>query len=206
MSRSGVELERDLRGAPAEEVARIQRGRLMDAMADVVATFGYEDASVERVLVQAGVSRRTFYELFRDREDCFLATYDTAMEQAFRIVTDAYLDCAAPERRIEAALAAFLRFCAHDPQLARLCVVEVFAAGTRARERRAEFMERFAALLEHAMGELRGDDKLDRLAAQALIGGVHEVIYGPIDRGDTESLPDLAAEIVASQIAPLVGV
>lgn len=206
MSRPGAELDFDLRGAPPEEVARIQRGRLMDAMADVVAAVGYEDASVERVLVQAGVSRRTFYELFNDREDCFLATYDAAMGQAFLIVTDAYLDCTTPERRIEAALAAFLRFCAEEPQLARLCVVEVFAAGARARERRAEFMERFAALLEHAMGELRGDDKLDRLAAQALIGGVHEVIYGPIDHGDTESLPELAAEIVASQIAPLVEV
>lgn len=206
MSRPAAELDFDLRGAPPEEVARIQRGRLMDAMADVVAAEGYEDASVERVLVQAGVSRRTFYELFSDREDCFLATYDAAMRRAFRIVTDAYLDCTTPERRIEAALAAFLGFCADEPQLARLCVVEVFAAGTRARERRAEFMQRFAALLEHAMGELRGDDKLDRLAAQALIGGVHEVIYGPVDHGDTDALPGLAAEIVASQIAPLAEV
>lgn len=172
-------------------------------MAHVVAAVGYEETSVERVLVQAGVSRRTFYELFDDREDCFLAAYDEGMRRAFRVVMEAYLECETPERRIEAALEAYLRFCAEEPHLARMCVVEVFAAGPKARERRAETMDRMAGLMEHALNELRGDDKLDRLAAQALVGGVHEVIYLPIDQGRTEFLPDLAAEIVASQIMPL---
>ena len=173
-------------------------------MAEVVAEVGYEEASVERVLTASRISRRTFYELFADREDCFVAAYDAAMRDVFKLVTDAYLDCDAPERRIEAALAAFLRFCADNPAVARMCVVEVFAAGARARELRAEFMDRFAALMEHALGDIRGDRQLDRLAAQALVGGVHEVIYGPVDRGEVADLPALASEIVSSQIAPLV--
>jgi AcrR family transcriptional regulator len=175
-------------------------------MAHVVAAVGYEETTVERVLARAGVSRRTFYELFEDREDCFLAAYDEAMRRTFRIVTEAYLECDAPERRIEAALEAYLTFCADEPDLARMCVVEVFAAGSRARQRRAEAMDRMAQLMEHALSELRGDDELDRLAAQALVGGVYEVIYLPIDQGDTEPLRGLAAQIVASQIMPLVGV
>jgi AcrR family transcriptional regulator len=191
---------------PREEVGRIQRQRLLDAMAEVVAAVGYEETTVERVLTQAGVSRRTFYELFSDREDCFLAAYEAAMRDVFALVADAYLDCEQPERRIEAALEAFLRFCAANPSVARMCVVEVFAAGARARERRSELMERFAALLEHALGELRGDERLDRLAARALVGGVHEVIYGPIDAGAVAQLPALAREIVSSQIAPLAEV
>lgn len=178
----------------------------MEGMAEVVAAVGYEEASVERVLERAGMSRRTFYELFTDREDCFLAAYDEAMRAVLKLVTDAYLGCEMPERRIEAGLEAFLRFWAEDPAVARMCVVEVFAAGARARERRAEFMARFAALMEHGLGELRGDTQLDRLAAQALVGGVNEVIYGPIDRGEVAKLPELAAEIVSSQIAPLVKV
>lgn len=193
-------------GVPRAEVAKVQRARLLDAMARVVAEVGYEETSVERVLVQAGVSRRTFYELFDDREDCFLAAYDDAMARAFRVVTEAYLECDAPEQRIEAALEAYLRFCAQEPHLARMCIVEVFAAGSKARERRAQAMDRMAGLLEHALNELLGDDKLDRMAAQALVGGVHEVIYLPIDQGSTGELPALAAEIVASQIAPLVQV
>lgn len=193
-------------GIPRTEVAKLQRARLLDAMARVVAAVGYEETSVERVLVQAGVSRRTFYELFDDREDCFLAAYDDAMQRAFRVVIEAYLECEAPEQRIEAALEAYLRFCAQEPHVARMCIVEVFAAGPKARERRAQAMDRMAGLMEHALNELRGDDKLDRLAAQALVGGVHEVIYLPIDQGDTDSLPELATEIVASQIAPLAQV
>lgn len=201
-----VKVVSDAHDLRREEVARGQRQRLLDAMAVVVAEVGYEEASVERVLVQAGVSRRTFYELFTDREDCFVAAYDEAMGNVFRLVTDAYLDCSVPERRIEAALEAFLRYCADNPAIARMCVVEVFAAGTRAREHRTDFMGRFAALMEHALGDMRGDRQLDRLAAQALVGGVHEVIYGPIDAGDVAGLPELAAEIVSSQIAPLVEV
>ena len=175
-------------------------------MAHVVAEIGYEETTVEHVLVEAGVSRRTFYELFGDREDCFLAAYDVAMERVLRVVTDAYLDCEAPERRIEHALETFLKLLAAEPDLARMCVVEVFAAGPRARERRADAMEHLAKLVQHALGELRGDDKLDRLSAQALIGAVHELIYLPIDRRDTASLPGMAREIVATQVAPLVAV
>jgi AcrR family transcriptional regulator len=198
-----IRIEQSPRGMPRHEVARIQRERLLDAITSVVAAVGYEETSVERILVQAGVSRRTFYELFSDKEDCFLAAYEEAMRRALRIVTEAYIECETPELRIEAALEAFLRFCSENPQLARTCIVEVFAAGPRARERRTRFLEQLAALLEHALSELRGDQALDRLAAQALVGGVHEVIYAPIDQGDTAALPAMAAEIVVSQIAPM---
>jgi hypothetical protein len=89
--------------------------------------------------------------------------------------------------------------------VARMCVVEVLAAGAAARARRVETMERLAGLMEEALSELRGGDPaLSKLAAQGLIGGVHEVIYSPIDRGDVERLPELAEQIVATQIAPFV--
>lgn len=204
--RQAVRLAPGPQGVPKTEVERVQRERLTAAMAHVVATVGYEETTVERVLVQAGVSRRTFYELFDDREDCFLAAYDEAMQNVLRIVTDAYLDGDVPERRIEHALEAFLDFLASEPELARMCVVEVFAAGSRARERRAALMERLAQLVQHALGELRGDDKLDRLSAQALIGAVHELIYLPVDRRDSAALRGMASEIVATQVAPLVAV
>jgi AcrR family transcriptional regulator len=191
-------------GSRAEAV-RIQRERLMAAMAEVVGAVGYEETSVERVLVQAGMSRRTYYELFEDKEDCFFAAYDAAMRGVIRRVTEAYLDAERPERGIESALEAFLRFCAEERPVARMCVVEVFAAGPRVRARRAEAMEQLACLMEHALEQLRGDEKLDRLTAQALIGAVHELVYLPVDRGETDSLPGMASEIVATQIAPLVG-
>ena len=104
----------------------------------------------------------------------------------------------------ERGLRAFLQFCADEPDIARMCIVEVLAAGPTARARRAETMDRLATLMEGALNELRGDERLSKLAARGLIGGVHELIYTPIDRGETEDLPDLAEQIVSSQIAPLV--
>lgn len=171
-------------------------------MARAVSIAGYEEASVERVLEEAGISRRTFYELFADREDCFVAAYEAALERVFDTIDAACAVQQPPEQRIEAALEAVLGLFAADPHMARLCVVEVFAAGSRARERRAEAMERMAELLERALAERRGDRRLDRLGARALVGGVHEVIYGPIDRHDAASLPGLGRAIVESQILP----
>lgn len=202
--RQAVRLPPGPQGLKRAEVEQAQRERLVAAMAHVSSTVGYEEATVERVLAEAGVSRRTFYELFDDREDCFVAAYDDAMRRVLRIVTDAYLDCEGPERRLERALEVLLELCAADPDCARMCVVEVFAAGSRTRERRAEAMYRLGCLAQHALSELRGDDRLDRLSAQALVGAVHELIFPPIDRRDTAALPAMAEDIMATQVAPLV--
>lgn len=191
-------------GIPRPVVTRIQRDRLLRAMARTVAEHGYQDTTVRRLLGRAGLSRRTYYELFEDKEECFLAAYDEAVEHLLDLTAEAYGQDDAPEERIERALQALLRFCADEPDIARLCIVEVLAAGPAARARRAATMERLADLMEGALSELRGDAKLSKLAARGLVGGVHELIYTPIDLGETEQLRDLAPEIVASQVAPRV--
>ena len=191
-------------GIPRPVVTKIQRDRLMRAMAKTVAEYGYQETTVRRLLGRAGLSRRTYYELFEDKEDCFLAAYDEAVEHVLGLVVEAYRAGDAPERKIEQGLRAFLQFCADEPDIARMCIVEVLAAGPAARARRADTMERLATLMEGALNELRGDERLSKLSARGLIGGVHELIYTPIDRGETEQLPDLAEQIVSSQITPLV--
>lgn len=191
-------------GIPRPVVTKIQRDRLMRAMARTVAEYGYQETTVRRLLGRAGLSRRTYYELFEDKEDCFLAAYDEAVEYALGLAVEAYGQGETPEQKIEGGLRAFLQFCADEPDIARMCIVEVLAAGPAARARRAETMARLAGMLEGALNELRGDERLSKLSARGLIGGVHELIYTPIDRGETEALPDLAEQIVASQITPLV--
>ncbi|HEX2161618.1 MAG TPA: TetR/AcrR family transcriptional regulator [Thermoleophilaceae bacterium] len=191
-------------GIPRPVVTKIQRDRLMRAMAKTVAEYGYQETTVRRLLGRAGLSRRTYYELFEDKEDCFLAAYDEAVEHVLGLTVEAYHQGESPEAKIERGLRAFLQFCADEPDIARMCIVEVLAAGPAARARRATTMERLAGLMEGALNELRGDDRLSKLSARGLIGGVHELIYTPIDRGETEHLPDLADQIVSSQIAPLV--
>ena len=65
-----------------DEVDDIQRARIVSAMVEVAADVGYLGAAVAPVVARAGISRRTFYELFEGREDCFLAAFDWAVEQA----------------------------------------------------------------------------------------------------------------------------
>ncbi|HEX2264917.1 MAG TPA: TetR/AcrR family transcriptional regulator [Solirubrobacterales bacterium] len=190
-------------GIPRTVVTQIQRDRLLRAMAKTVAEYGYQETTVRRLLGRAGLSRRTYYELFEDKEACFLAAYDEAVEHMLGLAERAFGEAESPEDRIERALRAFLQFCADEPDIARMCIVEVLAAGPTARARRAETMERLAGLLEGALEELRGDTQLSKLAARGLIGGVHELIYTPIDHGETADLPDLAEQIVSSQVAPL---
>lgn len=200
---ANIKLSGGPHGIPRPVVQKIQRDRLMRAMAKTVAEYGYQETTVRRLLGRAGLSRRTYYELFEDKEDCYLAAYDEVVEHLLDAVAEAYASGESPEEQIERGLRAFLEFCRDEPDIARMCIVEVLAAGATARARRADTMERLASLMEGALQELRGDKKLSKLAAQGLIGGVHELIYTPIDRGETQNLPDLAEQIVATQVKPL---
>lgn len=190
-------------GVPAAVVSQVQRERLLEAMVTVCAESGYGEASVERILARAHVSRRTFYDLFEDREDCFLAAYDEVLAYVVSLMVQAFNDADSVEDRMRGALQAFCDFCAAEPAAARACIVEVLAAGPRARARRAEAMERLSQLLETALRETMPDDRLRPLAARALVGGVHELVYQRVDRGEVSMLPALAAEILAAQLVPL---
>jgi AcrR family transcriptional regulator len=190
-------------GVPAAVVSRVQRERLLEAMVAVAAETGYLDASVERVLAQAGVSRRTFYDLFEDREACFIAAYDEIMAHVITIVVEAFRDDGSVEQRLFRALDAFFAFCIDEPDAARVCVVEVLAAGPRARARRDQAMDRLTTLVAELLRETASYRDVGPLAARALIGGLHELIYLRVDRGEMAMLPALAEEIIAARMVPL---
>ncbi len=117
-------------GLPREHVGEIQRVRILMAMAEVASERGAGSASVAHIVARAGVSRRTFYDLFEDREDCFLATFDEIVARAAIPVLDAYGAHAKWRDRIRAGLLALLVFFDEEPALARFCVVEVARRGT----------------------------------------------------------------------------
>ena len=188
---------------PRSVVERIQRDRLIDAMIAVAARLGYQDASVEKVITEAGVSRRTFYDLYSDREECFLAAYGDVASSLLVLTYDAHRQGSSPRERIERTLAAFFGFWADEPDAARACMVEVLAAGPAARAKRARALEALATLIEADLGRLRGSDSPAPLAALAFVGAVHELTYMRIDRGETADLPALAQQIVACELTPL---
>jgi AcrR family transcriptional regulator len=182
-------------------VTRVQRERVLEAMASVVAEIGYQEATIRKILDRARISKITFYELFDNKEQCFLAAYDDALRQVFARVERA-CDAEAlapPAQRLDAALDALLGFLAEEPDIGRLCVVEVLAAGPAGRERRAATMDRFAAMMESFLAEARPDRDLGPIAARALVGGAEEVIFGALERNDPD-LPALASQIANTQL------
>lgn len=183
---------------------RSRRDRLIAAMARVVSEEGYGAASVSKVVAEAGVSRNSFYEHFANKEDCFLASYDAAVELVIARVRAATEAESSRQAALEAGFAAFLGFAAAEPDLAWLCVVEVLAAGPRALARRDEAMRRFAAFLEESRAETTVAG-VPPVLTEVVVGGIYEVIYARILNRDTALLPQLLPDIMYVWLAPFVG-
>jgi AcrR family transcriptional regulator len=200
--RPSIKLTGGPHGIPRAVVHEVQRGRLLDALAEVIAEEGYLDTTVHKILKRAGISRRTFYEIFTDKEDCFLAAYQEAADHLLVLAQRACRLGGTPEARIENSLRAMLEFAEREPQVARMCVVEVMAAGDEARQRRAKTMERLTGLAADALEERCETPDEALLRARVLTGGVHEMVYDSLCRGKVSGLSDLAEDVVASHLAP----
>lgn len=183
---------------------RSRRDRLITAIAEVVSEEGYHGTSVSKVVAAAGVSRNSFYEHFANKEDCFLAAYDAAVEQVMARVRAASRPSEDWDDRLEAGFAAFLGFAAAEPALAWLCVVEVLAAGPRALARRDEAMRVFSRFLERSRSQ-HGQRDVPPILTEVVAGGIYEIIYARILNRRTASLPELLPDIMYVWLAPFVG-
>jgi AcrR family transcriptional regulator len=200
--RPSIKLTGGPHGIPRAVVHEVQRGRLLDALAEVMAEEGYLNTTVHKILKRAGISRRTFYEIFTDKEDCFLVAYQEAADHVIVLVQRACRLGGTPEMRVENGLRVIFEFAEREPHVARMFVVEVMAAGAKARKRRAETMARLTDLAASALEERCETRHEALLRARVLAGGVHEMIYDALARGDTKGISDLAEEVVASHLAP----
>jgi AcrR family transcriptional regulator len=200
--RPSIKLTGGPHGIPRAVVHEVQRGRLLDALAEVIAEEGYLDTTVHKILKRAGISRRTFYEIFTDKEDCFLVAYQEAADHVIVLVQRACRLGGTPEIRIENGLRAMFEFVEREPQVARMCIVEAMAAGEKARVRRAKTMERLTGLVAEALEPRCDSHEESLLRARVLTGGVHEMVYDSLTRGGVAGIADLAEDVVASHLAP----
>jgi len=195
--RPSIKLTGGPHGIPRAVVHEVQRGRLLDALAEVIAEEGYLDTTVHKILKRAGISRRTFYEIFTDKEDCFLVAYQEAADHVLVLAQRACRLGGTPEMRVETGLRAVLEFVEREPAAARMCFVEVMAAGEKARARRAKTMERLTDLAASVLDERCTSNGEALLRARVLTGGVHEMVYAALSRGDVDGISALAEEVVA---------
>jgi len=180
---------------PPQRVREVQRDRMLKAMTEVVVREGYAETTVRKLLAQAGLSRRTYYDLWVDKEDCYLDAYGEIAERLAARATEGYERGGSPRARVRYAVEELAGFCLGEPDAACACIVEGLAAGQAARLRRGELIERIAATIAPALAELRPDAPSPELTARATVGGIFELLYGPLARRDVKALRKLAGEI-----------
>ncbi len=187
-------------------MARNQRQRILAAVAEATAARGYARMSVEDVVRGAGVSRRTFYELFPNKDAVFLEAYDQVANLLLAGVRAAYEGESGFGPRVTAGFRAFLELLEASPAFARMCIVEVMAAGPEAVAKRTAVMGEFATLIEeNAASELDSHGSVPQMHAQTIVAGAYEAVYRMIAAGETDKLSTLLPDLVESALLPYIG-
>ncbi|HWY17762.1 MAG TPA: TetR/AcrR family transcriptional regulator [Solirubrobacteraceae bacterium] len=186
-------------GPDRETIAANQRRRMFGAMIEAVLRDGYDATSVAAVSALAGVSKRTFYEQFDNKQACFLAVYDAIVERGLARVAAAQSAERGWEAGLRRAVEAFAIAAAEHPGAARLALVEagatpVTAARANAARRRFEWI--LAAGFERAPG-----GALPSVVVRAIAGGVEGVVRRRVLDGETDRLPALAGALAAWTVA-----
>lgn len=192
-------------GLSRDFVEANQRQRILDAVADVVSLAGYQSMSVEDVVGAAGVSRRTFYDNFKSKEDAFLTAYDEIGTELVTAVKAAYDASETFPEGVIACLRAFLEFVASVPHYADMCIVEVLAAGPPALARRNAVMNAMAFLLQQGAETMENRIHPPKLTAETIVGGIYEIVYSRVLQGKTAELPELLPDLAYSMMLPYVG-
>jgi AcrR family transcriptional regulator len=186
-------------------VARNQRERILAAVALASAEVGFARMSVDDIVRRAGVSRRTFYEQFDNKEAAFFEAFDEAASRLVSSVRAAYKDETTFDGRVIAGFRALLEVLAATPTFAHMCIVDVLAAGPEALERRRSVMTEFANLIEEASHLAPRIAPLPAMTAETIVGGVYEALFRRISSGETAALPSLLPDLMESALLPYLG-
>jgi len=172
-------------------VTASQRGRIMQAMVEVVGEVGYAETNVREVLGRAGVSRKTFYELYPTKDDCLFAIYDEAAACLRGAVRRALEEGVTPQERLDAVTDSVLVWADAEPQLARLCLVEVPSSGVPGQRRTTATLSWLASVMADVLGDLDVPEVLPEL----LVGGVHQMIVHRLVNDGADHVPALAGDL-----------
>jgi AcrR family transcriptional regulator len=183
-------------------VAEIQR--LLAASVTVAGERGAANVTVAHIVARAGISRRTFYELYVDREACLLAALDEAIAAASAVVLPAYESGVGWRGRVRGGLAALLRWLDEQPGLGRLLVVEALGAGDQALERRARCMAALIAAVDRGRAEIKRGPPPSPLTAEGVVGAVFAIVHARVLARDAQRVGEGVRYRRGGAAAPLV--
>lgn len=188
-------------GLDPETVRESQRSRLLAAVAFEVAERGYAAASVSGIVNRANTSKRTFYEIFRDKQDCFLASYESWSLDWLKAIAEALGADATPEERWNQGVTAMLNRIADRPEQSRAFLIEVSAAGPEVAERRAELLRVAAQAFVGWHIETREVHPkvagLNERVAMVMIAGIEQLVAQEMHRNGPEAVRALDRDLIS---------
>ena len=188
-----------------EEVVRQQKMRLMSGMLDAIGEQGYIGTSVADVLSRAGISRRTFYEHFSDKEDCSLQAYDHVTTMLFDTIAGSFAGYRRWQDAMRAGLDVLLRTVAANPRFARACLVEVLTVGPEGVRRRDAALTPFQQFFEMARELAPAEASIPETVSETLVGGILETICTRLMRDEADRVPELLDQLMFWGLVPFVG-
>lgn len=188
-----------------EQIAGLQRARILSGLFAVVAEQGAANVTVADIVLRAGVSRRTFYELFADREDCLVAAFGDALEVAAARVLPSVRAQRTWVAQLRAGMGAFLRFLGDEPKLAKLLVCESLSGGSALLECRTRTVAALAAFVDQGRGEGGFGAQLAMLQAEGSVGGVLAILQNLLVADYRDSYMELLGPLTAMVVMPYLG-
>ncbi len=185
--------------------AGIQRSRLLSAAIRAVNELGYSDTSVADITTRAGVSRRTFYEQFADREACLAAALDDALGVVVSDLAEVALEDLAWRERVRTGLWTVLVFFDREPALARVLVVQALRGGPRVLERREAVLAQLTAVVDEGGSEGARGAECTQLTAEGLVGAAFGIVYARLLKGERRQLVGLLGGLMGMIVLPYLG-
>jgi AcrR family transcriptional regulator len=191
---------------PREIVVKSQRERIVDATAAIVAEKGLAGLTIPEIASRANVSHETFYEMYPTKKDAFLGAQKVGMHQAFTIAISAY-DAHKPDwpRAVAEGLCALIVFLHSEPAHAHLSIVDTFAASPETLDIRAEILKGFAVYLSPGERPPSADIDVPAIAAEAVVGGIWQVLHHYIESNCLDGLLEAAPQLVYLLLTPFIG-
>jgi AcrR family transcriptional regulator len=198
-------LPRGRHGLSAGVVARSQRTRIIQGMAEVMLRKGYAETTVADIVAAAGVARHIFYEHFTNKQDAFLMAQQHGLRDLLDACATAYFHADEWPERVWRLLRTLLDAIASNPPLAHLRLVECYAAGDAAVRRAEEVTRSFTTFLEEGYRYRDEARSLPRLCSEAITGAVFEIIQRQVARGKTADLRSALPLLTYIALAPFAG-
>jgi AcrR family transcriptional regulator len=172
------------------------RTRLLEGIAQAVGDKGYADTTIADIVREAGVSRRTFYEHFATKAECFIALYEAANRNTLAVLRSAIDPAHEWQKQLDHALVAYLGSMAQNPALLRSLSIEILGLGAEGMAARRRVNEELCRFMLQVVNEGSGRPRkapLTQEMAVAVIGGINELVLQAIEQGRAAQLAQLAA-------------